>query len=463
MRGEDALGGDHPVDVVRRRLPADEDDVFAVLGPLDCRVGVEHGLAGRGSGRRVETGRSDLELGLGVDHRVQQLVELIRVDANDGVLARDQALLDHVHGGLQRRGSRSLGAAGLEQVEPAVLDRELDVLHVVVVVLEPAHGLQQLVESLGHGFLHVLERLRGADPGDHVLALRVGQELAVEAGLARRRVAREADARPGAVALVAEDHLDDVDGGPEVVSDVVGAPVDLRAGVVPRLEDGTNGTGQLVACVLRESVTRLLEIDGLVGLDEDGQVVRGQVDVLRGSAVFLELGEGVLEAVAVDAVHDAAVHLDQAAVGVVGEARVARRAREARGGFVVQAEVEDRVHHPGHRDGGARAHRDEERILGVSEALARLLLEGAHVPVDLLVEPVRELAACGHVPTAGVRRDREAGRNGNPELRHLGQADALAAQQAAPALRGLVEVVDESGRGHGHAKSSHSLTAILPP
>ena len=462
MRGEDALRRDHPVDVVGSRLPADEDDVLAVLRPLDRRVGVEHGLAGRGSGRCVEAGRSDLELGPGVDHRVEQLVELVRVDANDGVLARDQALLDHVHGGLQRSGSRSLGAAGLQQIEPPVLDGELDVLHVVVVLLEPAHGLQQLVEGLGHRFLHVRERLRRADPGDHVLALRVGQELAVEAGLARRGVAREADAGAGALALVAEDHLDDVDGGAEIVGDVVRAPVDLRAGVVPRFEDGTNGTGQLVACVLREGVTRLLEVDRLVRLDEDGQVVRGQVDVLRGSAVLLELGEGVLEAVAVDAVHDAAVHLDQAAVRVVREARVARRAREAGGGLVVQAEVEDRVHHPGHRDGCARAHRDEERILGVAEALARLLLEGAHVLVDLLVEPVRELAARGHVTPAGVGRDREAGRNGNPELRHLGQADALAAQQAAPTLRGLVEVVDEAGRGHGHAKSSHSLTAILP-
>ena len=69
------------------------------------------------------------------------------------------------------------------------------------------------------------------------------------------------------------------------------------------------------------------------------------------------------------------------------------------------------------------------------------------------LEPVRELAACGHVPPAGVRRDREAGRDGNPELRHLGEADALAAQQLAPALGGLVEVVDESGRGHGHARN----------
>ena len=117
-------------------------------------------------------------------------------------------------------------------------------------------------------------------------------------------------------------------------------------------------------------------------------------------------------------------------------------------GVVVQAEVEDRVHHPGHRDRRARAHGDEERVVRIAEALAGLLLERGQVALDLGLEAVRELAAALRVRAAGVGRDREAGRNGHAELGHLREPDALAAEQVATSLGGLVEVVDEAVRGH---------------
>ena len=50
------------------------------------------------------------------------------------------------------------------------------------------------VVRLGQDLAHLLDRLRRADAGDDVLALRVDEELAVDARLAGGRVAREADA-----------------------------------------------------------------------------------------------------------------------------------------------------------------------------------------------------------------------------------------------------------------------------
>ena len=61
---------------------------------------------------------------------------------------------------------------------------------------------------------------------------------------------------------------------------------------------------------------------------------------------------------------------------------------------------------------------------------------------DLVVEPVGYLLAARHVGAARVRRDREPGRNGNAERRHLREADALAAEELAAAGGLLVEVVD---------------------
>ena len=51
-------------------------------------------------------------------------------------------------------------------------------------LLQPAHGFQELLEGLRQPLLHLRERLRRADPRDDVLALRVRQELAVETLLA---------------------------------------------------------------------------------------------------------------------------------------------------------------------------------------------------------------------------------------------------------------------------------------
>jgi hypothetical protein len=134
----------------------------------------------------------------------------------------------------------------------------------------------------------------------------------------------------------------------------------------------------------------------------------------------LQPGERILEQVAVDPVHDLAVHLDQAAVRVAREARVAGSLGEPARGVVVEPEVEDRVHHPRHRDRRSRSDRDEEGVGRVAEALPGLVLQRAEVLLDLRLEPVGELAAGLHVRATGVRGDREPGRDRRTELRHLG-------------------------------------------
>ena len=113
VRGEDALGRDHPVDVVGGRLPADENHVLAGAA-FDRGIGVEDQVPAGCPGRRVEALRDHVHARARVDHRVQELIELIGIDARDGVLARDQALLDHVHGGLQCGCGGPLRTSGLE-------------------------------------------------------------------------------------------------------------------------------------------------------------------------------------------------------------------------------------------------------------------------------------------------------------------------------------------------------------
>jgi hypothetical protein len=185
---EDPGRGREPVDVVWCRVEADEDDGLG-LAALGGEVRVEHDGADGGAGRGRQTGRGFLHLGSGIDHRVQHVVERSGVDALDRIGPRDDALARHLDRGAQRRGGRPLRRARLQDVELALLDRELDVLDVAVVLLELVHRGRQRGVRDGLHALELVEGLRGANARDDVLALRVDEELAVEPLFAGRRVA----------------------------------------------------------------------------------------------------------------------------------------------------------------------------------------------------------------------------------------------------------------------------------
>ena len=82
----------------------------------------------------------------------------------------------------------TLPVARLEQVELACLDRELEVLHVPVALSREGRGRRAAPRRPAASSLRadwpepsLASGPRRADPGDDVLALRVRQELAVEA------------------------------------------------------------------------------------------------------------------------------------------------------------------------------------------------------------------------------------------------------------------------------------------
>ena len=144
--------------------------------------------------------------------------------------------------------------------------------------------------------------------------------------------------------------------------------------------------------------------------------------------------------------HDVAVHLDEAAVAVPREARVAGLLRQRLDGLIVEPEVEDGVHHAGHRVAGAGADGHEQRILEVAELLLRLLLEGGDAGLHLRLERRRIAALVVVVVGADLGGDGESGRHGQADAAHLGEVGALAAEQRlhrAVAVGLLAEQVDE--------------------
>lgn len=126
---------------------------------------------------------------------------------------------------------------------------------------------------------------------------------------------------------------------------------------------------------------------------------------------------------------DVAEHLDEAAVAVPGEPLVAGLLDERLEGIGVETEVEHGVHHARHGLRRTGAHGNKKRILLVAKLCTHELLEPGEVLEDLLPETFGIGALVGVEIGAGLRGDREAGRNGKPDARHVGKVGTLSTKQ----------------------------------
>ena len=106
---------------------------------------------------------------------------------------------------------------------------------------------------------------------------------------------------------------------------------------------------------------------------------------------------------------------------------------------------------PGIEAAGARAHRDQKRVVRVAEARTSDPLDMREARLDLGVEARRQRSPCVVVAVAERRRDGEAGRDGQTDSGHLGEVGALAAEQRThPGIavrRTAAEAVDPAAHG----------------
>ena len=273
---------------------------------------------------------------------MQHLVQVFAGDAQEGFLTADlpAPLPRHVDRHAQRRPAGPLAHPGLQHPQLALLDGELGVAHVPVVGLELAEYAHQLLEDPGETVTQRRQGQRVADPGHHVLALGVDQEVAVFPLVAAGRIAGEGDTGSGVVVAVAEHHGLHVDGSAEIMGNAFADPVGHGAGAVPGFEYGRDGAGELVGRLLGKGMAGGVLHDLLVGLAQVAEGPRRDLGITLHPRLQLGVLEGVVEAGPVDAQHDPPVHGDKAAVGVVGEALVTRLLRQPLDGRVVETEVE---------------------------------------------------------------------------------------------------------------------------
>ena len=243
----------------------------------------------------------------------------------------DESFLDHLdcdaHGGE----TGAFAVAGLQDVEAVVFDGELEVLHVLEMLLEERRDFHERLVRSRHFLGELRDRMRRAHARHDVFALGVDQIFAVEDFLAGRRITSKGNAGRARVAHVAEDHRLHIDRRAPVVGNAVFAAVDDGAVVVPGAEDCADRAPELFARILRKAFAGAF-LDQLLELpDEFLQIVDGQLDVgeivIAVTFVFEVLDHAferlmIFARALLHAHHDVAVHLQKPAVGIPGEARV---------------------------------------------------------------------------------------------------------------------------------------------
>ena len=475
--GKDTGAGAHTLDVFRRGLLTDQDDMLAT------GVGVHRSLGGEddradGAARR---GRQTLGDNLGlllsgsVQDRVQDFIQLGGRDAHHGGLLIDHALIEHIHRHLEGGKAGALADTALQHVELAVLDGELDVLHVVEVVLQQGADPVKLLINLGHRGLKglevlvmlrlggLVERVRGADARDHVLTLGVDQPLTIELIVTGSRVARESDTRSGGLAHVAEYHRLDIDGGAPIIGDLLDAAVRDGTLAVPRLEHATDRAPKLSLSRIRELHTQHFLDLGFELLTEGLELLSRNLGIRLVSLGFLELTHhavklltDTLAVLRLDTLgllhHDVGIHHDQTAISVIDKARVAGLLDHTGQRRRAKADVEDGIHHTGHRTAGTGAAAHQEGILGITEFLAHQGLGGFQRGSDFLLQAGGITATKGIILCTALGRDGESSRDRESQFAHFCQVGTLATEQFAH------RAVTFSGLS---AKTVHSLLVVF--
>ena len=442
--GEDALSDLHTLDVLGRGLQTNQNDLLAALMPLLGVFGGEYHLAAGSAGGSSQALADNFGLlhGLGIELGMQQGIQLLGLYAENSLFLVDHALVHQVNSDLQSSGSGTLAVTGLQHVELAILNGELHVLHILVVLLQTVGDVSELLVHVGHLLLQVRDGGRRTNAGHHVFALSVDQILAEELLLAGSGVTGKCHASTGVVAGVAEYHGLHVNGGAPVIGDLVHAAVYVSAGVVPGAEHSLDGFHELHLGLGGEVFALLFLIEGLEALDQFLHVVGVQLGVQLHALFGLQLIDDLFETLLGELHNNVGEHLDETAIGVICKTGVVGELGKALDHFVVEAQVQDGVHHAGHGSTGAGTHGNQQRVLGIGELLADDFFHLGQTLIDLCLDLVIDLTAVIVILGAGLGGNGEALGNRQAGVGHFGQVSALAAQEFAHVLVAFREQVD---------------------
>ena len=287
----------------------------------------------------------------------------------------------------------------------------------------------ELLVNFGEYFCHLCNGHRGAHACNDVLALSVGKEFAHKSLFTGSGITRKRNARAAVVAHITKRHHLNVYCGTPAVRDIVVHTVDICAGVVPRTEYGFYSLEKLNLGVVGEIGTKLLFVFCFKLMSNRLQIVGVKLYVLSYALSFLKLVDKFFKVFFAYFHNDVGEHLDKSSVAVPSPTGVARFSGNSVYYLFVQAEVEDSIHHTGHRSPSARTNGNEQRIFLVAELLSADFFHLVDVIHNFCLNAVVDFFAVLVVLGASLGRDSKSLRHGKTDMGHFRKVSAFTAQK----------------------------------
>ncbi len=133
-----------------------------------------------------------------------------------------------------------------------------------------------------------------------------------------------------------------------MLRNLINPPVDNGPVVVPGVKNRLHSHFQLFKWLLREGFFNFFIYDFFICFHQTCQLLSIQFGVQLDAGPFFQLAERSLKVMMGNSQNHIAKHLDKAAVTVKGKPAVARNFSKGFNSGVVEAKIEDGVHHPGH-------------------------------------------------------------------------------------------------------------------
>ena len=191
----------------------------------------------------------------------------------------------------------------------------------------------------------------------------------------------------------------------------------------------------MLVSILRETLLGPLLDEGLVALDQFLQIVSGEVVVRLSLELLLELVHDFIErlvvvfALRLNTHDNVSVHLDEAAVAIPCETLVARLLGQGDDSSVIQAKIQNCVHHARHRLACTGANGEEERVGLAAKLLALFLFDLLDGSLYFGFESLGVIALVLTEVGTNFRGDSESGRHRQPDGGHLSKVRTLTSEE----------------------------------
>ena len=169
--GQDSLGGEEPVNVLRLRFLPNQNHLLAELPNSFRLIGVEDGLPGGGPRRGGKAGEDRLPLEVRIDPLVEELLQFLRFQPEDGLVFFDQLLGHHLLGRSDNGLGVHLSVSCLQDIEGLLFNGELEILNFVKMLFQGFPDPLKFPVRLWHFLFHLLDGLGRSDACDDVLPL----------------------------------------------------------------------------------------------------------------------------------------------------------------------------------------------------------------------------------------------------------------------------------------------------